>query len=119
MLPSACPESVLRQQFKSFLDGVEGDQKMLLVPFLNCEPQTEIITEVVCGSSGMEAALLLFYCIMVIEGSSSLRSRYCCVCCLWAELFLGVLKAVVEILGKRRNEINSFSGDMLDFRMQH
>lgn len=48
---------------------------------------------------------LLFYYIMVIEGSSSLQSRDCCVCCLWTELFLGVLKAVVEILGKRRNEM--------------
>lgn len=97
----------------------EGDKRVLLVPFLNCEPQTEIIAEVVCGSFGNEVALLLFYCVMVIEGSSLLRSRSGYVRCLWTELFLGVLKAVVEILGKRRNEMNSFSGDMLALRAQH
>lgn len=38
----------------------EGDKRVLLVPFLNCEPQTEVTAEVVCSSFGMEIALLLF-----------------------------------------------------------
>lgn len=61
MLPPACPEGVLMQQFKCYLGRVEGDQRVLLVPFLNCEPQTEIIREVMCVSFGMEVAFLLYH----------------------------------------------------------
>lgn len=49
------------QQFKCYLGRVEEDQRVLLVPFLNCEPQTEIIREVMCVSFGMEVAFLLYH----------------------------------------------------------